>query len=202
MLPNLYLGDMGASLVHVVPILGLALILPYVIDRQDTNHRIFLFVIAIIFAIRYAWWRTTETIAPVGWTIDFLASGLLLGLELMATVSSISAFFILMRHRDRSPDADRNAGWWGDTPPKVAILIATYNEELEVLERTIIGSKALRHPAKEVMVLDDGRRDWLRDYCEKEGVTYMRRPDNKHAKAGNINHTLQVLWAREAWLGH
>ena len=197
MLPNLYLGDFGASLMHVVPILGAALILPYLINRNDTRHRVFLFAVAIVFAIRYAWWRTTETIAPVGWTVDFLASGLLLGLELMAIVSSISAFFILMRYRDRSSDSDLNAGWWEEEPPKVALLIATYNEELEVLERTIIGSKALRHPEKEIMVLDDGRRDWLRDYCEKQGVTYIRRPDNKHAKAGNINHTLQLLWARE-----
>ncbi|ETX26465.1 glycosyltransferase family 2 protein, partial [Roseivivax isoporae] len=74
-----------------------------------------------------------------------------------------------------------------------AILIATYNEELEVLERTIVGARSLRHPEKEIIVLDDGRRDWLREYCARQGVGYMIRPDNKDSKAGNINHALARL---------
>jgi cellulose synthase (UDP-forming) len=36
-------------------------------------------------------------------------------------------------------------------------------------------------------VLDDTRRDWLRDYCEEVGARYLTRPDNHHAKAGNLN---------------
>jgi len=41
-----------------------------------------------------------------------------------------------------------------------------------------------------VWVLDDGRRSWLKDFCELKGVGYITRPDNSHAKAGNINHAL------------
>ena len=29
----------------------------------------------------------------------------------------------------------------------------------------------------------EGRRDWLRDYCETQKVRYVRRPDNKGSKA-------------------
>ncbi|MFQ5566808.1 MAG: glycosyltransferase family 2 protein, partial [Paracoccaceae bacterium] len=58
-----------------------------------------------------------------------------------------------------------------------------------VLERTIIGATAIDWPAErlKVWVLDDGRRDWLRRYCEEHQVGYLVRPDNLHAKAGNVN---------------
>jgi cellulose synthase (UDP-forming) len=44
-----------------------------------------------------------------------------------------------------------------------------------------------------VYVLDDGRREEFRKFCEEAGVGYVTRTDNKHAKAGNINRALQNL---------
>jgi hypothetical protein len=41
-------------------------------------------------------------------------------------------------------------------------------------------------------VLDDKRRDWLKKYCEVKGAVHVTRPDNLHAKAGNLNHGLKV----------
>ena len=39
-------------------------------------------------------------------------------------------------------------------------------------------------------MLDDGRRPWLKEFCRDKGVGYLTRPNNAHAKAGNINHAL------------
>ena len=39
-------------------------------------------------------------------------------------------------------------------------------------------------------MLDDGRRPWVKAFCEAKGVGYLTRPNNAHAKAGNINHAL------------
>ncbi|SFE93693.1 glycosyltransferase [Roseivivax sediminis] len=188
-----HVGELGSAYFQVVLVAGVAMVLPFVVDRSNAWHRGILFVVAIALALRYAFWRVTETLAPVGLTVDFAASAALLTLEMVSLVGSLSAFVIMMRVRDRTPEADANAGWWGEDEPRVAILIATYNEELDVLARTIIGAKSLRHSNKEVLVLDDGRRDWLRDYCAAQGVRYMRRPDNKGSKAGNINHALARL---------
>ncbi|MEC7762571.1 MAG: glycosyltransferase [Pseudomonadota bacterium] len=194
----IYPSDIGSAFNHLALIAGLAVVIPYFFDKSKTSHRVVVLVIAIILAVRYIWWRATETVAPLGLTVDWLASWTLLGLELLALIGSISAFVIMMRLKSRSDEATDNASWWEPGPlPSVSLMIATYNEELEVLERTIIGAQALRHPNKEVLVLDDGRRDWLRDYCAKMGVGYMRRPDNKDSKAGNINHALARLAERE-----
>ncbi|MBC7478648.1 MAG: glycosyltransferase, partial [Pseudorhodobacter sp.] len=192
----MYLGELGSSAVHLELVLGMAVVLPVVVNPDRTWHRAFLFVVAGCLALRYAHWRLTETLAPPGFTIDVLASWSLFFFEMAALLGSMSAFVIMSRSRQRSDEASAHLGWWAPAPdPKVAILIATYNEELEVLERTVVGALALNHPVKEVVILDDGRRDWLRDYCATKGVRYLRRPDNKGSKAGNINHALGVLAA-------
>lgn len=188
-----HLGELGSAAMQLVLLAGVALVLPSVVNPADSRHRTVLFAIAFFFALRYAWWRGTQTLAPVGLSVDFAASISLFLIELMALIGSLSAFVIMSRIKLRSREADEHAGWWGEELPRVAILIATYNEDKDVLERTIVGAKAVDHPRKEVVVLDDSRRDWLRDFCAEENVRYMRRPDNKGAKAGNINAALERL---------
>ena len=77
---------------------------------------------------------------------------------------------------------------------RIAVLIPTYNEPVEVLMPTIAASVALR-PAHETWVLDDGRRDEVRDLAVRLGARYLTRSDNAHAKAGNLNHALGVVEA-------
>ena len=190
----IYGGEVQSAFILALLFVGLALVLDEVLDHQHPWHRIALFVVAGLLTLRYLLWRATETLTPFGLTWDCLFSWSFFVLEAGAGLSSLSAFTILSRTGSRSAEADRNLAWWDPHPPKVAILIATYNEERDVLERTIVGARASHHPNCEVMVLDDGRRDWLRDFCEGEQrVRYLRRPDNKGSKAGNINHALGVL---------
>ncbi len=190
-----YLSEIGSSQTQLMLIVGVALLLPFVFNRESTLHRSLLFGIAGLLGLRYLTWRALFTIAPFGLTLDCLASWSLLGFEVAAMLSSFSTFALMSRTRNRSAEADANLGWWGAAPPRVAILVATYNEELEVLERTIVGALALAYANKQVIVLDDGRRDWLRDYCATQSVRYLRRDNNRDSKAGNINAALKVLAA-------
>ncbi|GGK48780.1 glycosyltransferase [Salinarimonas ramus] len=186
-LPGLLSALAGTALVLAVQLL----LLP-VLDARRTLWRVLLLGAAVILAWRYMAWRFTDTLAPLGFTVDAFASWSFAILEAGTVVSSTIAFAILTRVRDRSREADANLAWWGAAapPPRVDVYIATYNEEESVLERTLVGAKLIRHPATRVFVLDDGRRDWLADLCARHGVGYLRRPDNAHAKAGNLNHAL------------
>ena len=74
--------------------------------------------------------------------------------------------------------------------PLIDLFICTYNEEEAILERTIIGATGMDYPNYRVWVLDDGKRPWLQAMCENLGCGYIARPDNSHAKAGNINYAL------------
>ncbi|MDF2234797.1 glycosyltransferase [Albimonas sp. CAU 1670] len=192
----LRLSEVQSAWVQVALVIGAGLLAAEFADRRRTAHRMVIFAISGVLAIRYGWWRATETLAPFGLTWDCLASWTFFAIEAGAILSSLSAFAILSRTKARHAESTRHAGWWGQGPaPRVAILIATYNESREVLERTIVGAKALRHPAKEILVLDDGRREWLGEFCRELGVRHVTRPDNSHAKAGNINHGLALLRA-------
>jgi cellulose synthase (UDP-forming) len=69
--------------------------------------------------------------------------------------------------------------------PSVDLYIPTYNEPMEVLEKTIIGALCLDYPNVSVWVLDDGRRPWLKAFCDHKGVGYLTRPDNAHGTLCN-----------------
>lgn len=73
--------------------------------------------------------------------------------------------------------------------PTVDVYICTYDEPDEVVLATLAGCRALRYPHT-TYLLDDGRRERMRELAELTGAVYMTRPDNAHAKAGNINAAL------------
>lgn len=196
MLPPVLLTETQSAFAQMLLVVGLGLILPTFVNRFDNRHRAVLMGIGILLGLRYAWWRGTETLAPLGLTVDCLASWSLFAIELAALASAVSAAILMTRIRERGPEADAHADWWAPGPaPRVAVLIATYNEDREVLERSIVGALALDWPDAQVCVLDDGKRDWLREFCKAQGARHITRPDNKGAKAGNINHTLNMLQA-------
>jgi cellulose synthase (UDP-forming) len=100
-------------------------------------------------------------------------------------------FTVALWEVDGGPTPPR-AGPIGRPDLRIAVLIPTYNEPVEVLLPTVAASVALR-PAHETWVLDDGRRDEIRRMAERLGARYLTRPDNAHAKAGNLNHALTVV---------
>jgi cellulose synthase (UDP-forming) len=74
----------------------------------------------------------------------------------------------------------------------VDVLVCTYDEGLDVLEATLLGCAGITYPHV-TWVLDDGRRESVRSLSERTGARYLTRADNRHAKAGNINHALEVV---------
>ena len=149
-----------------------------------------------LFVANYLIWRLSVTIP---WNAGVVGLGfalLCLCIELFGLFDATILFAGLIRRTDRSAEADGHEARLRALPPHqwphVDLLIATYNEFFEVLEKTIVGALALEWPNLSVWVADDGRRAWLRDYCATKGAGYIIRPDNAHAKAGNINHALTV----------
>lgn len=80
-------------------------------------------------------------------------------------------------------------------PPKpgqsVDVYIPTYNEPPELLRGTISAALAMRYP-HETYVLDDGNRLEVAALSEELGAKYINRPTNLHAKAGNLNHAMEI----------
>lgn len=171
-------------------VLGLALFVTGRFDHRSLAVRTFVILGSWCLSLRYFWWRASSTIPDeAGWIIG--AAWLLLLVEVLSQVIAQANYVRAAWHYvDRSKEADDHQGWWGKHPPLVDIFIPTYNESVEVVSKTITGALGQSYPNFRVWVLDDGRRDWMRDYCKERDVHYVRRGDNRHYKSGNLNHAL------------
>ena len=172
-----------------LPYLGFALL-----GRRSAPARAFGAATCVLFGLRYLWWRWTCSM-PTGqlpWQQAW--AWIFLGFETMSTASSITVYFFMSRVRSRSAVVDARAGSPLLRAP-VDVLIATYNEERDILERTIVGALAIEHPDLRVWVLDDGARPWVRELTESLGAHYTFRVKGRHAKAGNVNHGLAAACA-------
>ena len=143
----------------------------------------------MFFSSVYLMWRFFFTIPfGCGW-ICVTAGIALLVLEAMGMVeafvhfmnmNSAQRYYLPAVPRDRFPDVD--------------VFIATYSEEPELLYKTINGCKHMEYPDKSkvhIYLCDDNRRPEMRALAEKMGVNYLDRPDNKGAKAGNLNNAMK-----------
>jgi cellulose synthase (UDP-forming) len=77
--------------------------------------------------------------------------------------------------------------------PWVDVLVPSYGEPLEVMERSLRGCRALRYPQVRVWLLDDAARPELAALAGRLGCHYSSREQRQHAKAGNLNHVLPRL---------
>lgn len=166
------------------------ILLPMLSPRLD-KHREIVAAFSAAIGLRYLVWRLFATVLPFHgsavetawvWTI-FIA-------ELLAFSEICIFLLIISRTNSRSSQADAFQASQKEFP-SVDVFIPTYNEGLDVLEKTIVGALNLDYPNFKIWVLDDGKRQWLKEFCEQHHVGYLTRPDNLHAKAGNLNNGLK-----------
>jgi len=165
------------------------------LNRDRVSVRLVVGGICLLITWRYLIWRIGETLPPFGLTADFVIGIIFLTLESLYIVGTTASWIFLTRIRSRSSDADRNLPWLEALPrkPRIDVLICTYNEDEKILERTIVGAQALQYENFHIWICDDGRRPWLETLCRRLQCGYLTRPDNAHAKAGNINSALRYL---------
>jgi cellulose synthase (UDP-forming) len=154
-------------------------------------------VFGIVWSVvaRYLAWRLFDTVMPAdGQWYEVAWVWFCFAVEVLGLFDSAILYLMFLRTSDRSGEADiheaRLRSLQPDQLPSVDVFIPTYNESIEVLEKTITGALCLDYPNFKIWVLDDGRRGWLLELCKSKGIGYLTRSNNAHAKAGNINHAL------------
>jgi cellulose synthase (UDP-forming) len=139
----------------------------------------------------YLTFRLTSTLC-----LDTLLNAVFSGFFLLCEISIHLRIGLgnlsLLHLTDRRAEADESARLVraGDYLPTVDVFVPTYSEPVELLERSIIGCQAMIYPYKTIWLLDDQRRPAMRELARRLGCCYLDRPDNSHAKAGNLNHAL------------
>ena len=142
-------------------------------------------VLALVVTGAYLVWRGTSTLALDVWW----ASIPLYIMEIHAAIG-LALFTFSLWDVDRRP-AVREVH---RTSARVAVLIPTYNEDLEVLMPTVAATLEMR-VKHETWVLDDGNRPEVAQLARELGAHYLARPTHEHAKAGNLNYALTIIEA-------
>lgn len=149
-----------------------------------------LLILTILTTILYMGWRIFFTIPFEEGTVALVLGIGLLSVEFIGMFEAFEHYYnmanVFIPEKQNPPEA-----WY----PHVDVFIATYNESIELLEKTINGCLGMDYPDKEkvhIYVCDDNRRKPIQDLAEQMGVNYIKRADNKHAKAGNFNHAISV----------
>jgi cellulose synthase (UDP-forming) len=146
-------------------------------DRHPLPLRLFA-LCALVWGVGYLIWR-------FGWSGEG-ANPILFAMLLVTEVYGLWALGTLAWYSWSRPPAVRPPA----TPGRaVDVYVCTYDEPTEVVAATLAGCRALRYPHT-TYLLDDGRRPEMERLARTAGARYLTRPDNSHAKAGNINAAL------------
>lgn len=160
-------------------------------DNKEVLWKRIIYTTAFLSTVVYIVYRIFFTIPIHDTFINVFIAVLIVGLEFLeAFVYSIYYFNVLLFKKD-SPKTPKIKK---EQFPEIDILIATINEDVELLQETIKKIKAMKYPDKKklhIYLCDDGRRKEMKDLCKKLKINYIDRKDNKNAKAGNYNHALE-----------
>lgn len=146
-------------------------------DRHPVPLRAFA-LCALLWGVGYLTWR-------IGWSWQG-ASPVAFVMLIVTEVYGLWALGTLAWYSWSRPPAVRPPA----TPGReVDVYVCTYDEPFEVVAATLAGCRALTYQHT-TYLLDDGRRPEMEELAKVAGAEYLTRPDNSHAKAGNINAAL------------
>jgi cellulose synthase (UDP-forming) len=146
-------------------------------DRHPLPLRAFA-LCALLWGVGYLTWR-------IGWSGQG-ASPVAFAMLLVTEIYGLWALGTLAWYSWSRPLAVRPPATPGR---KIDVYVCTYDEPFEVVAATLAGCRALTYPHT-TYLLDDGRRPEMEELAQVAGAEYLTRPDNSHAKAGNINAAL------------
>ncbi|MBI5208690.1 MAG: UDP-forming cellulose synthase catalytic subunit [Elusimicrobia bacterium] len=167
--------------------------------------RIVFVMLCVFLTIRYALWRTAETLIYTR-PLDFVGMMALYLAEMYAiSVHLLGIFTNIWPLETKIMPLPLDKSLY----PSVDVFVPTYNEPVDIVKTTVMSSLNIDYPKDKlkVFILDDGataakRNDpktsaaaWERHYALKRlagelGAGYITREKNVKAKAGNLTHAL------------
>lgn len=161
-----------------------------------SNKRRLLYFLAIALSVIYLIWRIFFTI-PWHANIFTLIFALLLVIsEILSNSTGFILIFFRMLSTKKKMKLTIPDYVTGQPIPDIDIIIVTHNEGVDLLRKTINAATYMDYPDKKkvhIVVADDGNRPEVKALAAHYHVGYSGMKGNKHAKSGNINHTLAKL---------
>lgn len=175
-----------------VGVVILSLVLRWIPSNNLT--RLFVRTILASLTIRYLAWRLTSTLNFSHWlSIAFSVTYLLFEATSMLTFllflfqSTWTSDKVRLKQANKYEKDVHSQRYL----PSVDVFVPTYKEPDYIVRRTVIGCQAMAYPNKTIYILDDTRRPHIQQLATELGCEYITRPDNSHAKAGNLNNAIK-----------
>lgn len=156
-------------------------------EIKTIKNKLLIMSTAIVTLI-YIIWRTFFTI-PFGYGTFAVVWGIiLLVVEFLGMIESFIHYKNMsnIEYPER-PIINKNEY------PDVDVFIATYNEQVDLLYKTVNGCVNMDYPDKSkvhIYLCDDSNRSEVKELAESFGINYITRQERTHAKAGNLNNAL------------
>lgn len=150
-----------------------------------------MFFFATLTSVIYLVWRAVFTL-PLHNGIIALVFGIML---LISEISAALGTYELYYRKNRSNKVDLALpeipqSWY----PDVDVIVATHNEPVELLFKTVNALTYMDYPDKSkvhIYIADDGNRPAMAKLAQQFGVGYFPLVNNKEAKSGNLNNALR-----------
>ena len=157
--------------------------------RRETPMAVkqFFFLLNTIITVNYLIWRVLYTIPIMGRPLSMLTSFTLFVFELFGMIEQFVHFRNMAHVRDYPAPVVPL-----ELYPDIDIFISTYNEEEELLYKTIKACLNLEYPdlnKVHIYVCDDGHRASMKKFAASFGprIHYFDRDTHEGKKAGNLN---------------
>ncbi|HBV38844.1 MAG TPA: cellulose synthase, partial [Erwinia sp.] len=174
---------------YIFGLIGIAILFVLGLSKSHKISLVMVFLSALM-STRYIYWRATETLAFNSEIEAILGIGLFIA-ELYVWVILLLGYlqtsWPLKRTIEPMPE---DISLW----PTVDIYVPSYNESLDVVRDTVLAAQCIDYPRDKLKIylLDDGKRSEFAVFAADVGVGYITRDDNRHAKAGNLNHAMTI----------
>ena len=158
---------------------------------QNQKFQNTMFFFATVTSVIYLLWRLIFTLpfqeGPIA-----LIFGIML---LISEITSALGTYELYYRKNRSNKVDLALpeiphSWY----PDVDVIVATHNEPVELLYKTVNALTYMDYPDKSkvhIYLADDGNRPAMAKLAQQFGIGYFPLANNKEAKSGNLNNALR-----------
>jgi cellulose synthase (UDP-forming) len=147
-----------------------------------------LYLMAFILSVMYLVWRGLYTL-PWEESVFALVFGIFLWIS--EIISNFTALVLIWSKNSAKeiikPDVSP------EFFPDVDVFIATHNEEVDLLLKTVNAAVNMDYPDKtkvHIYLSDDSSRAEVKELARRFSIGYIGLKDNKHAKSGNLNNAL------------
>jgi len=159
-------------------------------SREEKKRNI-MFIITMILMTLYLGWRVFFTLPIREGFLNLIFGVLLVSAEIITVFTTFELFFQKMRLNQFQlvlPEVPE------EYYPDVDVFIATHNEPVDILYKTVNACTFMEYPDKSkvhIYLCDDGDREEVKTLADEFGIGYLGLSGNKEAKSGNYNNALK-----------